>query len=89
MTFKTSHMQSHDVCSYTVTNIWVTVQACSTHGVPNVRMLLYDRVIICVGFPRHVLFFRLQNCVQRDFLIFQKCLGFWPLLIVFSQQVCS
>jgi hypothetical protein len=33
-------------------------------------------------FPRYVLFFRLQNCVWGDFLILQKCPGFWPLLIV-------
>jgi len=44
MTYQNSYVHSHDVYPYMVTNIWVTIQACSTHGVPHVRMLLYDRV---------------------------------------------
>jgi len=82
MTYHIGHVHSYDVYLYMVTNIWVTIHACSTDGVPHVRMLLYDRVTICTGFPTPVHFFRLQNCVQRDFLIFQKCPGFWSLSIV-------
>ena len=34
----------------------------------------------------YVLSFRLQNCVWGIFLIVQKCLGFWPLLIACDEQ---
>ena len=52
MTYHIGHVHSYDVYLYMVTNIWVTIQACSTDGVPHVRMLLYDRVTICCGVLR-------------------------------------
>ena len=35
------------------------------------------RVAIRLVFPGHVLFFRVKNTVQADFLDLAKCLGFW------------
>ena len=37
MTGKTGYVHSHDVHLHMVTNIWVTIQACSTHGVLQYR----------------------------------------------------
>jgi hypothetical protein len=85
----------------TTTNTATAATAATTISPPhlppanNVEMLqpisrLQTRVTIRPGFPGRVLFFRLQNCVRADFLIFKKCPGFWPwsvVTLIFSEVV--